>query len=178
MLSYLNPFKWYQIRWPYDLKTFILGHIFEANKIEQLYYICIPCWKPFPFVPNLFDPMTLISTFDLFLSNWTFALTFEPKEIDHLYFLRQDLSDLYLSTRPFTEFWVVSELLRRMWHADRGGLLLRTPAPVPFGLAYVLLVETNPFPNLSLFFWTMIFEYPSVISRFCLVPLFNIKPLL
>ena len=37
------------------------------------------------------------------------------------------------------------------------------------GLAYVLLVETNPFPNLSLFYRTMLFEYPSVLSRFCFV---------
>ena len=70
---------------------------------------------------------------------------------------------------PFTEFWVVSiEYFRRVWHADRGRLLLRTTGPVPLGLACVLLVETNPFPNLSLFFRTMIFEYPSVLSRFCL----------
>ena len=42
--------------------------------------------------------------------------------------------------------WEVSiEHLRRVWHADRGRLLLRTPGPVPLGLAYVLLVETNPF---------------------------------
>ena len=47
-------------------------------------------------------------------------------------------------TRPFTEFWVVSvEHLRRVWHADRGRLLLRTHGPVPFGLAFVLLVETS-----------------------------------
>ena len=76
------------------------------------------------------------------------------------------VSTLY-RTRPFTEFWVVSiEHLRRVWHADRGRLLLRTPGPVPLGLAYVLLVETNPFPNLSLFYRTMLFEYPSVLSRF------------
>ena len=49
-------------------------------------------------------------------------------------------------TRLFTEFWEVSiEHLRRVWHAGRGRLLLRTPGPVPLGLAYVLLVETNPF---------------------------------
>ena len=73
-------------------------------------------------------------------------------------------------TRPFTEFWVVSiEHLRRVWHADRGRLLLRTPGPVPLGLAYVLLVETYPFPNLSLFYRTMLFEYPSVLSRFCFI---------
>ena len=58
--------------------------------------------------------------------------------------------------------------LQRVWHADRGRLLLRTPGPVPLGLAYVLLVETNPFPNLSFFYRTMLFEYPSVLSRFCL----------
>ena len=28
--------------------------------------------------------------------------------------------------------------------------------------------ETNPFPNLSLFYRAMLFEYPSVLSRFCL----------
>ena len=73
--------------------------------------------------------------------------------------------------RPFTEFWVVSiEHLRRVWHSDRGSLLLRTPGPVALGLAYVLLVETNPFPNLSLFYRTMLFEYPSVLSRFCFCP--------
>ena len=51
-----------------------------------------------------------------------------------------------------------------MWHANRGRLLHRTPGPVPLGLAYV---ETNPFPNLSIFYRTMLFEYPSVLSRFC-----------
>ena len=51
----------------------------------------------------------------------------------------------------------------------RGRLLLRTPGPVHLGLAYILLVETNPFPNLSLFYRTMLFEYPSVLSRFCLL---------
>ena len=54
-----------------------------------------------------------------------------------------------------------------MWHAERGRLLLRTPGPVPYGLAYVLLVETNPFSELVVFFRTMLFEYPSVLSRFC-----------
>ena len=44
---------------------------------------------------------------------------------------------------------------------------LKVNCPVPLGLAYVLLVETNPFPNLSLFFRTMLFENPSVLSRFC-----------
>ena len=65
------------------------------------------------------------------------------------------------------------EHLRRVWHADRGRLLLWTPGPVPLGLAYVLLVETNPFPNLSLFYRTMLFEYPSVLSRFCFWDLFG-----
>ena len=38
-----------------------------------------------------------------------------------------------------------------MWHADRGRLLLQTPGPVPLGLAYVQLVETNPFYELVIF---------------------------
>ena len=86
---------------------------------------------------------------------------------DHIQWQPPTDQTLY-RTRPFTEFWVASiEHLRRVWHADRGRLLLRTPGSVPLGLAYVLLVETNPFPNLSLFFRTMLFEYPSVLSRFC-----------
>ena len=63
--------------------------------------------------------------------------------------------------------------LQRVWHADRGRLLLRTPGTVPLGLAYVLLVETNLFPNLSLFNRTMLFEYPSVLSPFCLIIMSN-----
>ena len=42
--------------------------------------------------------------------------------------------------------------LRRVWHADRGRLLLRTHGPVTLGLAYVLLVETNPFSELVVIF--------------------------
>ena len=88
---------------------------------------------------------------------------------DHIQWQLPPGQTLY-RTRPFTEFWVVSiEHLRRMWLADRGRLLLRTPGPARLGLAYILLVETNPFPNLSLFFRTMLLEYPSVISRFCLI---------
>ena len=59
---------------------------------------------------------------------------------------------LYRS-RPFTVFWVVSiEHLRRVWHAYRGRLLLRTPGPVPLGLAYVLLDENNQFSELVVIF--------------------------
>ena len=89
---------------------------------------------------------------------------------DHIQWQPPTDQTLY-RTRPLTEIWVVSiEHLRRVWHTDRGRLLLRTPGPVPLRLAYVLLVETNPFPNLSLFYRTMLFEYPSVLSRFCLKP--------
>ena len=55
-----------------------------------------------------------------------------------------------------------------MWHADRGRLLLRKPGPVPLGFAYVLLAETNLFSEHVVFFRTMFFENPSVLSRFCL----------
>ena len=71
--------------------------------------------------------------------------------------------------RLWRYYWIKVSIwhLQRVWHADRGRLLLQTPGPVPLGLAYVLLVETNPFPNLSLFYRTMLFEYRSVLSRFC-----------
>ena len=42
--------------------------------------------------------------------------------------------------------------LQRVLHADRGRLLIRTPGPVPLELAYVLLVETNPFSELVVIF--------------------------
>ena len=42
-------------------------------------------------------------------------------------------------------------LLQRVWRANRGRLLLRTPGPVPLGLACVL-VETNRFSELSVKF--------------------------
>ena len=100
---------------------------------------------------------------------------------DHIQWQPPTDQTLY-RTRPFTEFWVVSiDHLRRVWHADRERLLLRTPGLVHWGLSDVLLVETNPFPNLSLFFRTMLFEYPSVPSRFCLMQiltgLFNGSPI-
>ena len=92
---------------------------------------------------------------------------------DHIQWQPPTNQTLY-RTRPFSEFWVVSiEHLRRVWHADRGHLLLRTPGPVPLGLAYVLLVEANPFPNLSLFFsglcssntpWYFL-DFPSITQR-------------
>ena len=52
---------------------------------------------------------------------------------DHIQWQHPTDQTLY-RTRPFTEFLVVSiEYFRRMWHADRGRLLIRTPGPVPFG---------------------------------------------
>ena len=71
---------------------------------------------------------------------------------DHIQWQPPTDQTLY-RTRPFTEFWVVSiEHLRRVWHADMGRLLLRTPGDVPLGLAYVLIVETNPFAELIVTF--------------------------
>ena len=59
--------------------------------------------------------------------------------------------------------------------ACRQGTLTPTePGPVPLGLAYVLLVETNPFSELVMIFRTLLFEHPSVLSRFVLVTLGDI----
>ena len=103
----------------------------------------------------------------LILSHLGFAnvLLLRPLALNHT--LHQFMT--HFPDLTFTDFDVITEYrhLQRVWHADRGRLLLRTPGPVPLGLAYVLLVETNPFPNLSLFYRTMLFEYPSVLSPFC-----------
>ena len=66
---------------------------------------------------------------------------------DHIQWQPPTDQTLY-RTRPFTEFWVVSiEHLRRVWHADRGRLLLRTPGPVPFGICKCSFVETTETPS-------------------------------
>ena len=39
--------------------------------------------------------------------------------------------------------------------------------PSIWGLHMFYLMRSILFPNLSLFFWTVLFEYPSVLSRFC-----------
>ena len=86
---------------------------------------------------------------------------------DHIQWQPPTDQTLY-RTRPFTEFWVVSiEHLRRLWHADRGRLLLHTPGPSLSDLHMFYLWSPILFPNL-LIFWTMLFEYPSVLSRLCL----------
>ena len=55
--------------------------------------------------------------------------------------------------------------MQRVWHADRGRLLL---VPSLWDLHMFYLLRPIIFPNfLSLFFRTMLFEYPSVLSRFC-----------
>ena len=82
--------------------------------------------------------------------------------------------NLIIQNLTFYQILVSIEHLQRVWLANRGRLLLRTPGPVPLGLAYILLVETNPFPNLSLFYRTMLFGYPSVLSRFCLLRYFRL----
>ena len=65
----------------------------------------------------------LILNFHLYIVHvcrLTIPSTYQPKKFNRI--------------RPFTELWEVSiEHLRRVWHADWGRLLLRTPGPVPFG---------------------------------------------
>ena len=63
----------------------------------------------------------------------------------------------FYQTRPFTDLWEVSiEHLRRMLTPPE------TWSRPIFGLAYVLLVMINPFPELVFSFWTFHFEHPSM----------------
>ena len=60
---------------------------------------------------------------------------------------------LSVPNSTFTEFWEDSiEHLQLVWHADRRPSFLCIPGLVPFRLAYVLLVETNPFSELVVIF--------------------------
>ena len=53
-------------------------------------------------------------------------------------------SDIFAFVRPNGK--------SRVWYADRGRLLLRTPGHAPLGIPYVLFVETNPFSELVVTF--------------------------
>ena len=67
---------------------------------------------------------------------------------DHMQW--QHPTDQTLFRRPFTEFWVDSiEHLQRVWHADRGRLLLRAPGPVPLWDLHVFKCRDQSLLNLS-----------------------------
>ena len=85
---------------------------------------------------------------------WSFHLTnIKWHSVPWQYTMTTPTDQTFYRTRPFTEFWeVFIEHLRRSWHADRGRLLFRTPGPVFLGLAYILLIETNPFSKLVIIF--------------------------
>ena len=152
--------------WPNVIKS-----IWVLERLESSCCIKVSEWKcliKFPLKSSLRNFYgrygDLIKQYEVSLSQMLNGILWH----DHIQWQLPTDQTLY-RTRPSTDFWVVSiDHLRRVWHADRGRLLLRTPGPVPLGLAYVLLVDTNPFPNLSLYYRTMLFEYPSVLSRFCL----------
>ena len=72
-------------------------------------------------------------------------------------------------TRPFTDFWVVSiEHLRRVWHAD-GTFTPPETWSRPFGTCICSTCWDQSFSELVVIFLrTMLIEYPSVLSWFCL----------
>ena len=73
----------------------------------------------------------------LSLQGLAFVLLVETS--DNLYQFVKLLPDLtFLLNLTFHQILVSIEHLQRVWHAYRGRLLLRTPGPVPLGLAYVL----------------------------------------
>ena len=76
---------------------------------------------------------------------WSFPLTnVKWHSVTWPYTMTTPTDQTLYRTRPFTAFWVVSiEHLRRVWHADRGRLLLRTPGPVPYGICKCSFVETT-----------------------------------
>ena len=117
-----------------------------------IFCTCVPYNKIFHIGTINLEPVTLIMIFDLLLKkNFNFANNVLIQR--ERAFIFSDTDQTLYRTRTFTEFWEVSiEHLRRVWHADRGRLLLRTPGPVHLGLAYVLLVETNPFSELVVIF--------------------------
>ena len=88
---------------------------------------------------------------------------------------RQPPTDQTLyQTRPFTVFWVDSiEHSRRVWHTDRDAYSSGHLVPSLWDLHMFYLLIPILFPNLSLFYRTIFFEYPSVLSRFCYVSCYH-----
>ena len=92
----------------------------------------------------------------LSLSGLAFVLLFETSDILYRLDIIPDFDiitglNIIILHLTFHQILVFIEHLQLVLHADRGRLFLRTPGPVPFGLAYVLLVETNPFYELVIF---------------------------
>ena len=84
---------------------------------------------------------------------------------DHIQWQPPTDKTLY-RTRPFTEFWEVSiKHLRRVWHATGDSYSSGHMVPSLWDLHMFYLCRPILFPNL-LFFRTMLFEYPSVLSGF------------
>ena len=75
-------------------------------------------------------------------------LRMKSSMIIYLYYILYILISQDVTLLPYSTLYRILEVsvehLRRVWHADRGLLLLRTPCSVPFGFAHVLLVDTNP----------------------------------
>ena len=68
-------------------------------------------------------------------------------------------SDIIPDSTFITEFWVVSiEHLRRVWHAYRGRLLLRTPGPVLFGTC-ICSTCWNQRRTISMRHYTSLWQY-------------------
>ena len=82
--------------------------------------------------------------------------TDRPKSVRNRFLIELFCGVVWVVALPFWHFcWC-----RGFCHRTESDLFL-------FLFAYVLLVETNPFPNLSLFFPDYDLQYPSVLSRFC-----------
>ena len=194
----MTAMSWsYELYWSdrkhevYIFYNFITSHEFSymnrrfCNIImknrEQFSETCF-CYKDIVFNTVYFKKNSILLSWIVELLSWTppghlvlshmgFAnvLLLRPLTLNHTLDQFMAFPDLTFY-RLWRYKWIQVSIghLQRVWHADGGRLLLRTPGPVPLGLAYVLLVETNPFTNLSLFYRTMLFEYPSVLSRFCL----------
>ena len=221
----LTNVKWHSVTWPYTMTTpywsdFVPNSTFYRilSGFHGTFAMGVACRQ---------GALTPSDTWSLPLSGLAFVLLVETSDIEY----RLDIIPVcdiitrfnILLNLTYRQILVSIEHLQRVWHADMGRLLLRTPGPVPLGLAYIQLVETNPFPNwvavvtptdrpksvrnrclielfcgvvcvvtlpfwhfcwcrgfchrtesdlflflLSLFYRTMLFEYPSVLSRFCL----------
>ena len=78
---------------------------------------------------------------------------------DHIQWQPPTDQTLY-RTRPLTEIWVVSiEHLRRVWHADRGRLLLRSPGPVPIRICICSSCWGQRHPILTRHYTSLLHSY-------------------
>ena len=164
----LTNLKWHSVAWPYTMTIFIdqTSHKIVTLLLKSTFYIImiglhrrfstgVTCRQGTLTPPDTWS--CLVWGLHIFLGLRPLTLSMIHKHV--LVTFSPDLTNY--------QFWhtikVSMEHLQRMRHADRDAFSSGHLVPSNLGLAYVLLVETNPFPE-----HVVIFSCNSNIPRYFL----------